>query len=669
MMPRDAISQCLEERGGITKLNSPADIPHNRQQVANYRSKYGNTGAHDELAILVHMANNSKDSDTAFVRSVSITPEKSVFCATDQQLKDVERFCTKSFKFCILGVDPTYNLGPCYATLTTYRHLLLRTKDGEHPVMLGPLLLHTRKTYDSYFNLPSNMIKLNPLLNGILVTGTDSEENVFRPFSDLCSAVLNQYCSIHCYDNVKDKVKDVPSIERQQIMKDLFGKTNLDTHIKGVVDAEGELEFGELLNNFCEKWAKFPNLIAYIVTEKEEVMKTSMRADVRSICGLGYPPKTYTQNANECMNRWVKDKLTKPLKSFSDVIKLIEEEVKRQTDQVSLSLSGNGEWTLDPSLKGSKFDIGIKFYQKTSVQRRNFLKAFNEFVQEPPKDSRGGNTPGTPTLSISANDSGLLFPPMEVLNEMFNKAAVLLENDNAIVRAPGVSEGLFFVVSNNANSPHKVAAVDKGRVSCDCTNFKSFKICRHSLAVAEREGKLGEFLKIVKRKKRTADGAINATGPSDSGKKARRATQVRKGTQRKNSSKQPTFSATPVPLLQRYPDPEIGSFSLAIIQLCHGNTKICYTCRNQLGGKPITDSLEYSNDLVVVSKAHRVVGREADGSLAYSHKVSNVFFHAYIGHIRIQFPQFAWSMVTIFEPHRSEILQNHDDFLRRVGII
>ena len=88
-------------------------------------------------------------------------------------------------------------------------------------------------------------------------------------------------------------------------------------------------------------------------------MKTSMRADEQSICGLGYLLKIYTKNANECVKRWVKDKLTKPLKSFSDVIKLIEEEVKRQNDQASLSLSGNGEWTLETSLKGSKFELEL----------------------------------------------------------------------------------------------------------------------------------------------------------------------------------------------------------------------------------------------------------------------------------------------------------------------
>ena len=658
-MPRDAVSQSLQEAGGIVGMNAPSDIPRNRNQVAHYRTNYGdNKSKTDELATLVHMA-NSKDTENSFVRSVAITPEKSVFCATDRQLKDVERFCTKANRFCILGVDPTYNLGPCYVTLTTYRHLLFRTKDGQHPVMLGPLLLHTGKTYDSYFPLPSNMIKFNRNLNGILVTGTDAEENVFRPFNDLCNSTINQYCSIHLHENVKSQLSNIPSMDKNQIFNDLFGSVDGDYKVKGVVDAEGEIEFEEFFTKFCQKWAKYPEFIAYIIGEKEEVMKTSMRADIRSICGLGYPPATYNQNANECMNRWVKDKLTNPLKSFTDVVHLLEKEIRRQDDQIFLSLSGTGEWTLDSSLKGSRFDIGIRYFQKTVHQRKGFLKAFNDYVEVPqillPSENSGEQ------LSIAANDSGLLFPPMEVLQPIFKKAANYIKDlGNAVVKAPGVNKGLYFVASRqNSNQPHKVATLQRGNISCDCQNYKSYNICSHTLVVAEMESVLGEFLKAVKRKKRTIDGVINRP---DSGKK-KKATQVRRGRPSSSSKRpQPTFAMTTDTPIPRYPDPEMGTFELALLYRCHGNTKKCYSCPNAFRDFPVAD-------ILLVSKCHRVVGREADGTFAYSTEASNVFFHARETCIKKTFPEFTWQQVTIFEPHRQEILQDHYDFLRRVGVV
>lgn len=38
-----------------------------------------------------------------------------------------------------------------------------------------------------------------------------------------------------------------------------------------------------------------------------------MNADLRSLAGLGYPPKPYNRNANECMNSTIKGDLKKAI--------------------------------------------------------------------------------------------------------------------------------------------------------------------------------------------------------------------------------------------------------------------------------------------------------------------------------------------------------------------
>ena len=78
-----------------------------------------------------------------------------------------------------LGVDPTYNIGPCFVMITTYRHLQFLTKENDNPVMLGPTTVHTRKEYQSYFSLPSEMLRLESKLAGMRVFGSDSEKNVY----------------------------------------------------------------------------------------------------------------------------------------------------------------------------------------------------------------------------------------------------------------------------------------------------------------------------------------------------------------------------------------------------------------------------------------------------------------------------------------------------------
>ena len=87
--------------------------------------------------------------------------KKTVFLANLRQLKDVERFCTQPQSFSVLGVDPTFNIGNFYVTVTKYRHLMLYTNKGVHQVMIGPILIHHKKGFDSYFQLPSGMVRYN----------------------------------------------------------------------------------------------------------------------------------------------------------------------------------------------------------------------------------------------------------------------------------------------------------------------------------------------------------------------------------------------------------------------------------------------------------------------------------------------------------------------------
>ena len=116
--------------------------------------------------------------EIAFIRSVGTSPEKVIFVASNQQLTNLAHFCTDPRKFCIIGVDLTYNVVPCYVALTTNRQLQFLTKKGEHPVVLVPVIIHTRKEYGSDFNLRCKLIQHKSTLNKIIAVGSDSEKNV-----------------------------------------------------------------------------------------------------------------------------------------------------------------------------------------------------------------------------------------------------------------------------------------------------------------------------------------------------------------------------------------------------------------------------------------------------------------------------------------------------------
>ena len=106
----------------------------------------------DEFTELSQMLKeDAREPNSALVRKVETSTDLCGVLATDQQLKDVKRFCTNPSTLSVLGVDATFNFGKYYITLTTCCRLLLRTKENCHPVRIGPTLLHHRKEAGSYY--------------------------------------------------------------------------------------------------------------------------------------------------------------------------------------------------------------------------------------------------------------------------------------------------------------------------------------------------------------------------------------------------------------------------------------------------------------------------------------------------------------------------------------
>ena len=101
--------------------------------------------------------------------------------ATNQQLSDLQRFCTAS-PSSVLSVDPTFNLGPFYVTPTTYQNLLVETERGQHLIVLGPILIHQMKTFRPFHFFASTIISLNPELTKLKAFGTDGEPELTKRF-------------------------------------------------------------------------------------------------------------------------------------------------------------------------------------------------------------------------------------------------------------------------------------------------------------------------------------------------------------------------------------------------------------------------------------------------------------------------------------------------------
>ena len=300
---------------------------------------------------------DARDPDTAFVRKVDNSSDPCVVLASNQQLLDVERFCTNPAKVSVLGVDATFNFGRFYLTLTTYRHLLLRTKENCHPVRIGPTLLHYRKEAGSYYELASTMVKPHAPSQNVLVYGTDGEKALSEGFGRPLPFALHLMCDIHMRDNIDSKLSHLgiraPVSEEYRV--DIFGKNINSIRIPGLIDASNPAEFDAKMVSLSEEWKRrHPQggrLLTYFNKYKAEQIKKTMTAEVRSMAGLSFPPSVYDQNANECMNSVLqreKDNTGKKRLSLPQCARLIRTTVARHRTEEQLALIGIGDLELDP---------------------------------------------------------------------------------------------------------------------------------------------------------------------------------------------------------------------------------------------------------------------------------------------------------------------------------
>ena len=117
--------------------------------------------------------------------------------------------------------------------------------------------------------------------------------------------------------------------------------------ILGLVDGKSEEEFSLALDDVKKRWptldANADAFLNYFLSGPAYAIKGCMRADIRSMCSLGSPPTTYTQNASACLNRYVKEnaKGSKDVtRSLVDAVKNIKSVVRRQFEEQFLVVIG-----------------------------------------------------------------------------------------------------------------------------------------------------------------------------------------------------------------------------------------------------------------------------------------------------------------------------------------
>ena len=135
-----------------------------------------------------------------FLRNVQAVPDAMCLLASNRQLNDIVRFCTDLDQCIVLGVDPTFNLGEFSITVTTYRHLeLIDRQTKKSPILVEPILVHQKKTLESYHFLASGIVGIYPQLStcSLVAYGTDGEKAIGDAFKIQFPGAKHLLCSIH----------------------------------------------------------------------------------------------------------------------------------------------------------------------------------------------------------------------------------------------------------------------------------------------------------------------------------------------------------------------------------------------------------------------------------------------------------------------------------------
>lgn len=192
--PKEVLSSMECTAGGILDATCPGQLPCNEQQI-NFKH-YAHEGTtcstkgNELYSIMLWLIWSIRIKNLSEIY-IKTYPEPPIVLATDQQLFDVQRFCCDPQQFSTLTVDTMYSLGDFDVTLTTYRHLMLLSKrTNTHPVMLGQIMIHYKKTFTTYKFFATCLVTKNRELQGLRAFGTDGEKNLYSEY--IKSQLLNK---------------------------------------------------------------------------------------------------------------------------------------------------------------------------------------------------------------------------------------------------------------------------------------------------------------------------------------------------------------------------------------------------------------------------------------------------------------------------------------------
>ena len=178
-----------------------------------------------------------------------------------------------------------------------------------------------------------------------MLFGTDSEKNLHDSISSVFTSGMHLLCDLHMKDNIKFKLVEWQiANENKQV---IFGKIVRNVKEEGLCDCINIDDFEVCHNGLKTKWINMD------LAEEQFVS-----SELRSMVGLGFLPKPYTQNGNECINSIIKQGKKERYKEEEFKIIKVLLWTKEMRPSINVTLEDSG-------LLYSSYSILVEIFKET----------------------------------------------------------------------------------------------------------------------------------------------------------------------------------------------------------------------------------------------------------------------------------------------------------------
>ena len=451
--PKRVVQSVSSKVGGVMCVKTPGTLPRNEQQALYYRRTEKRTSQDDDLFHVVQLCKSG--GYARYIRDIRAAPEPSIILATDRQILDLVKFCTQN-PFCVMTVDPTFNLGEFDVTVVTYRQMLLESsRYSKHPVFVGPIMIHYRKTHQTYLNFISTLIGLQPELANIKAFGTDGEEALYTAFSNALNSSTHLICSIHLRRNIKQKLKELgcSTSITEKFIGDIMGSQIGSTYYEGLIDCADDKDFDQKFHSLKSIWEsrhenglKFYN---WFDTYKAALVKSSALSSVRTKAGLGSPPSSFNTNVSETVNFMLKSKVDYKKSDIPEFINKMHDLITDQQEELQRAICGRGKWQFCKEFKFLEVSPTDWFCMTPDSRKRYFENRVQgtclsdaDIHNEESNVQENQPSPALPSTSNSLSVNVQSFSsstsvPLQTLTGIWLKAEALLADRNNFSLSPG----------------------------------------------------------------------------------------------------------------------------------------------------------------------------------------------------------------------------------------